>query len=198
MLAWDVSPRAVALAAAAATAGLLGSASPPATAIEPRLRTVEATDIAEEPVLDFAEVQIRGNLDIAQGLTTLTAENVVFEGRVSITSLERRPKLTFSHVTFRESVDFYLSEFESIACFDCRFEADANFHSVRANSLELLGSTFDGHAIFVAINVEHLNLADVHFTSPRGAIRTGGRRTYWNRQTVSVRALTVHSGSGCS
>jgi hypothetical protein len=154
----------IALLAAAAAAAALGWLPALAAGAEPRFRTVEAVDVAHERVLKLANVRIRGDLEIGDGLRKLTAARVVFDGRVSIAPLERpRPTLMFERVTFRENVDLYLGEFESVEFDECRFEADATFHSIRASSLDLISSTFDGHAIFVAMNVEQLNLADVHF-----------------------------------
>lgn len=112
--------------------------------------------------LVLKHVRVEGDLNLEQEVDEFTTEDVVFAGRVTVHSTQGA--LSFTNSQFLRPLDLYLSGVKRLEFFNCVFEEDANFHSVKTEEFWLNNSVFRGHAVFVAMKVKSLlNLADVKF-----------------------------------
>ena len=120
--------------------------------------------INKNPSAIVKNLHIKDKFEIPyeQKTTNLQFHNITFEKGLDISG--NKGNLSIYNSVFKDTAEFYLSNFEDFHCESCIFDKDANFHSIEAKSFWLNKSVFNEHAIFVSVIVDGLfNLADVSF-----------------------------------
>jgi len=112
-------------------------------------------------VLRNLEVEGLLHLPYDQKVYSLVSENVIFNDGIDVSG--QKGIFVFNNTNFLGPVEFYLSDFEKLYFYRCKFKDDVNFHSLESPIFRLNNSTFQGNAVFVNMRVGYLNLANVHF-----------------------------------
>lgn len=110
-------------------------------------------------------VQVDGDVRIGRRdaePTMLRANDVTFNGDFWIS--DPHLDLRFDGVRFRGNVDLYGNKLRSFDCIRCRFDLDANFHSVEFQSTHLASSRFTGDAVFANAQLGDIVLTDAVFS----------------------------------
>jgi hypothetical protein len=125
----------------------------------------------EHRPVKLTNVKVKGAFYLLGG-SHLEAKNVTFKGTVEgagaceVCPLREGDKASASieNGTFKRQVDFYGGpEFASFECTSCVFSGFVYWHSLQADSLDLLRSVFEDDVILAAANIKDFNLADAAF-----------------------------------
>jgi hypothetical protein len=136
-------------------------------------RTISANELEE--ILDrnlgatLRNVTIEGKLHLPERLKYLKAVHVTLPDGLDASPEEgnakvRRGSIRFEESTFGGLVEFYLADIKSLTFVDCDFKNVASFHSLKADELRVLSSTFRSRARFANMRIQStFVLFDVDF-----------------------------------